>query len=56
MEGLIATFNPIKMPPQKDKSVNPIVDLAVITSHGQSVLRNAVEILPERILRKMRSE
>jgi hypothetical protein len=49
MEGLIATFDPIKMPPQKDEFVNPTVDLAVINSHGQSVLKNAVEILPQRI-------
>jgi len=49
MEGLIATFGPIKMPPQKDEIVNPTVDLAVITSHGQSLLKNAVEILPQRI-------
>ncbi len=46
MEGLLAEFGPIEMPPRKrgDRS-NPVVDLKVFTSNGLAMVKNSVEIL-----------
>lgn len=45
MEGLIATFNKVSMPPRQNQSA-PTVDLMVATSFGVDTLRDLVVILP----------